>query len=71
MIRANDDAFPTDECGLSKREYFAAAILQGLLANPINGVKEYAVLSDLAVMLADNLIESLNTVPQPKDPTRG
>ena len=60
---AKDAAFPfpinhSDICvikGLSKREYFAAMAMQGLLANP----NISCVTSD-AVLYADKLIEALN-----------
>lgn len=53
-------AFPysiDDESGLSKREYFAALAMQGLLASfkPLPSNVE-----ELAVLAADQLIEALN-----------
>lgn len=42
--------------GLTKREYFAVMALQGLLANR----HEDYLLTEKAVMYADNLIEALN-----------
>lgn len=56
-----DEAIQEDnylnESGLSKREYFAAMALQGLLASfkplPLN-------VEELAVLAADQLIEALN-----------
>jgi hypothetical protein len=48
----NDD-YPEE--GLTKREYFAAMAMQGLLANP----NISCVTSD-AVLYADKLIEALN-----------
>jgi hypothetical protein len=62
-----DSAFPnecTQEHGLSKREYFAAMALQGILANP--ATKDSDPSKDIAidaVMLADRLIEQLNDIP--------
>ncbi len=51
--------------GLTKREYFAAMAMQGLLARntesptlTINGVKKYY--EESAVIFADALIEALN-----------
>ena len=64
----NDQAFATppvfseafglaiQEKGLSKREYFAAMAMQGLLANPLH-VGGVAI---SAVAVADALIEALN-----------
>ncbi len=60
MTEPNDPAFPTNPDftnGLTKREYFAAMALQGLLTRT-----EYnpgGTLID-AVILADKLIEQLN-----------
>lgn len=56
--------------GLSKREYFAAKVLQGLCANPAvfaaNGVSGWSLvncsedqLTDLCALLADKLMASL------------
>lgn len=67
----NLPAFPTDayvldeidHAGLSKREYFAAMALQGLLASwPREGDWPYpsnANVADSAVAIADALIEAL------------
>lgn len=44
--------------GLTKREYFAAMALQGLLAYPGEG--EFKKFTELSVMCADLLIEELN-----------
>lgn len=69
MTNGNDMAFPatelhrdnrfqvTDWQGLTKREYFAAMALQGLIAA---GGK--APLSGTAVDLADALIDALNAI---------
>lgn len=72
MTKANEIAYPAfnakgecfhDSLGLTKREYFAAAALQGLCANYLRegvtgwSVKTYAV---EAVELADALIKELN-----------
>ncbi|RYC69676.1 hypothetical protein [Spirosoma sordidisoli] len=46
--------------GLTKREYFAAAALQGLLANPEHAHIEFEAFTADAVRLADKLIDSLN-----------
>ena len=70
----NDSAHPTlGQNGLTKREYFAAAALQGMLANSYsNGstqpLAEYPFkdLGEFAVAAADALIEALNAqTPQP------
>ena len=58
--KANEPAFPNiltpSLKGLTKREYFAAMALQGLLGNNNNYV--YSVIS--AVEFADDLIEELS-----------
>lgn len=69
MTKKQETAFPATEypmgkasdCspGLTKREYFAALALQGLLANPEN-LKLGRRVSRIAVEYADNLIEELN-----------
>ena len=59
--KANEPAYPNIQVpslkGLTKREYFAAMALQGLLAN---NNKEYAYCVISAVEFADDLIEELN-----------
>lgn len=62
MTKPNDHAFPTDlgahtASGMTKREYFAALAMHGLLANASYNL-EYAA-SD-AVAIADELIAALN-----------
>jgi hypothetical protein len=58
--KANEPAYPNIQVpslkGLTKREYFAAMALQGLLGNNNNYV--YSVIS--AVEFADDLIEELS-----------
>lgn len=62
----NSEQGPLD--GLTKREYFAAMALQGILANTYkmgnNGHDIYAVnnisVAKQAVLFADSLIEALN-----------
>ena len=56
----NNPIDPTNN-GLTKREYFAAMAMQGLLANNKSEHK-YCVIS--AVEYADDLIEVLNKPPQ-------
>lgn len=79
MLKGSEQAFPVSipghtyadgSCelpstvdGLTKREYFAAMALQGILANyfkecPLGSMEEMA--KD-AVMIADRLIEAINT----------
>jgi hypothetical protein len=65
---ANDQAFPRPashspefgpthpKLGLTKREYFAAMALQGLIVNGNSGV----FIANDAVQMADALIEALN-----------
>ena len=48
--------------GLSKREYFAAMAMQGMLANRIIG---YKFLAEESVMMANALIEALNNKDNP------
>ena len=59
-ICASAPAFPTSENGqnhgLTKREYFAVAILQGMLANGYT--TEYRTVNE-AIETADKLIEQL------------
>lgn len=66
----DSDGFPSDN-GLTKREYFAAIALQGLLA----GGKYFDVMAPVkAVELADSLIEKLNREqnekPNSEEPTQ-
>lgn len=49
---------PENRKGLTKREYFAAIAMQGLLA--YDGLIPHRYNMDRAVRMADNLIESLN-----------
>lgn len=67
----NDAAFSTSlrEFGLTKLEYFAAAALQGLLANSsINWVSEDKVVRS-ALVCAKMLIDELNE-QEPEDETK-
>lgn len=45
--------------GLTKREYFAALALQGLLANSANTVNSFEMDAENSVLAADKLIEAL------------
>ena len=62
----NLPAFGSSEAyGLTKREYFAAAALQGLLSNSNHDEivqEQWKSLPDVAVLMANTLIESLNIV---------
>lgn len=67
MLNSNpsSNAFPIVlpehiEPGLSKREYFAAMALQGLIAIPQYGEMAGSEVASTAVYLADQLIEQLN-----------
>jgi hypothetical protein len=78
-IQANEPAFPIDsdelssvKLGLSKREYFAAMVMQGMAANPamfeltsekINPTEVAAFYANAAVEQADALIKALNQQP--------
>lgn len=53
-------SLPDQFCGLTKREYFAAAALQGLCANP-NVPHDWAC--NYAINIADELIAKLNKTP--------
>lgn len=54
----DDAAFPGSQPGLTKREYFAAMALQGLLADGTNAFESEEI--RYAVAFADALIEALN-----------
>lgn len=69
MTNGDDYAFPTEEAesyyhGLTKREYFAAMAMQGLIAStpPVSDISEemYHGIPIMAVFTADKLIEALN-----------
>jgi hypothetical protein len=60
----NPDPSQNDEFGLTKREYFAAMALQGLLANG-NYITNYKFLGEESVMFANALIEALNNTDNP------
>lgn len=76
MIYPSDNAFPTQgnaasgelEGGLTKREYFAAMAMQGLLANSGDEVPKvgsmvgwnFESIAAHAICVADNLIAELN-----------
>jgi hypothetical protein len=69
MTNPNDCAFPADnkthtDGGLTKREYFAAMAMQGLIANCYYGTGiAVDTHTNEAVVLADALITSLNKKP--------
>jgi hypothetical protein len=58
----DNSAFPRKDGiyhqGLTKREYFAAKALQGLLADPTTIISK--TVAEDAVKLADHLIQALN-----------
>jgi len=45
--------------GLTKREYFAALAMQGLLGNPYNNSNTIAFLAELAIKSSDELLKQL------------
>jgi hypothetical protein len=51
------------EHGLTKREYFAAMAMQGLLANPDLYLSSETTMQQLSVGYADALINELNKRP--------
>lgn len=57
--QAKEDLNVDSEYGLTKREYFAAMAMQGLLANG-NYITSYKLLGEESVMFADALIAELN-----------
>lgn len=69
MTKADDLAFPvaehgsvaSDAAGLSKREYFAAIILQGLVSKyTMNNPEDQFTISKMSCELADEFIKHLN-----------
>jgi hypothetical protein len=57
--KPNDKAYPSpNNDGLTKREYFAAMALQGILAN--EGSNHCLTNAEEAIYEADRLIEGLN-----------
>lgn len=69
MTNGNDSVHPLDkraayDAGLTKREYFAAMAMQGLIAStlPVPDIPEemYHGIPIMAVFTADKLIEALN-----------
>ena len=65
MIFQYDRAFPLsvdgtiESEGLTKREYFVAAALQGVLASDTNGMGDISRMAAYAVKVADRLIMEL------------
>ena len=58
LTKPNDKAYPSPNShGLTKREYFAAMMLQGILTN---GGNNYYNIIEGALYEADRLIEELN-----------
>ena len=69
MIEPNDSAFATPssqyyqgEAGLTKREYFAALAMQGIIAQPDEAARlmDYSQRAEFSVNQADALIAALN-----------
>lgn len=63
-LKANGEplAFPTGcpaDRGLTKREYFAAVAMQGLLASDAEGFDDHWSKAEYAVLCADALIAEL------------
>jgi hypothetical protein len=56
-VNVETGGFDYTEDGLTKREYFAALALQGILASPVRAPDHKA--AALAVTLADDLLEAL------------
>ena len=50
--------------GLTKREYFAAMAMQGLLANPDLTKTDDVIIAMTSIDAADALIKALNTTAQ-------
>lgn len=79
MTQPDDTAFPLSDIsrdfyeGLSKREYFAALAMQGLLANPEmtkladetqgGAIESSDIIASMSVTCADALIQALNNNP--------
>ena len=71
MTNGNDCAYPADsntqtEGGITKREYFAAMAMQGILSNSKDWTDSDRCLnwvSESSVKYADSLIEALNKTP--------
>lgn len=69
MTQPNDPAFPVSPSdysakhGLTKREYFAAMAMQGLLANDTG---TFFSIFESSVNFADMLIEKLNSTEDAK-----
>lgn len=61
-INPDEPAFfvPDVSCGLTKREYFAAMALQGILSNAATTNVETSYIVQDARLFADELIKELN-----------
>lgn len=69
MTNGNDRAFATqfsDQEGLTKREYFAAMAMQGIMANSDDAITRFSHedIALIAVSTADALIAELNKEPK-------
>ena len=60
FARITNDAYVEYEVALSKREYFAAMALQGLMANPDWTSTTISSIAEVSVKAADALIAELN-----------
>ena len=60
----NDSIVTQYNLGLTKREYFAAAALQGLCANPELREVSYKAIASESLMVANYLIEELEADQQ-------
>jgi hypothetical protein len=54
-----NDASVNNDCGLTKREYFAAMVLQGFAADPNTAEDEISSVAGAAVDWADALLAAL------------
>lgn len=64
LTNPNEPAYPvsdpSDYLGLTKREAFAMAAMQGLLANESTGNRSMGLISELAITQADDLLAKLS-----------
>ena len=62
-VPSNDSTWQAVQSALTKRELFAAMVLQGILANPYRVGEGSLVMAVDAVIYADALIAELNKKP--------
>jgi len=71
MKQSEEPAFPYTDAetfaynGVSKREYFAALAMQGILANKDFSTFSTIETAKLALEMADKLLETINTPDKP------